>query len=195
MTEILALRSSPTWPQHIKLIQVIPGTVIGPSLLYTSPAEAKGHMDRFTLSLLFAPQPVARFCFGTVSVRDCADVHVAALDPAKFSDESLDKVKFLVAAASTPKDSVGKVKPAQQIWKDVAMRLRKAFEKDAENDTFRISDQIPENMPFEVQSVWTENRVWDGQRKFTDFGTSVEEVGKWYLTLLKNESDADQGRK
>ncbi|KAF2786183.1 hypothetical protein K505DRAFT_399803 [Melanomma pulvis-pyrius CBS 109.77] len=90
------------------IVQVIPGTVIGPSELVTLAIQAYKQMNCMSKALLFAEAKL-RYAFGFVHVKDCAAVYVKALDEVKLpSDKILD---WFIAPVTT---EAGKDRPA--IW-------------------------------------------------------------------------------
>jgi hypothetical protein len=159
------------------IVQVIPGTVIGPSPVITTASEAYANMDRMSRALLFNDVS-PRYAFGFVSRGDCAAVHVNALDEEKLP--SNDIPKWLIAAAPTsPSDT------AESIWKSVGDMIED-FKTEIDKGVFTVGrSNLPINMPFRVDSRWTENHVL-GQ-EFTGFETCVRDVALWYRDLVERE--------
>ncbi|KAF2260805.1 NAD(P)-binding protein [Lojkania enalia] len=161
------------------IIQIIPGTVIGPSELITSAAQAKRQMDRMSLALLFnGMQP--RYAFGFVHVLDCARVHVEALDEEKVPEE---RVPDWFIAAATSKEGI----TAQKLWKEVGEMVEMEF-GSVYQDVFCVGkSNWPVNMPFRVHSRLTEEMLM-GERRFRGLEECVREVARWYIELIERES-------
>lgn len=138
-------------------------------------------MDRMSQALLFnTPKP--RYLFGFVHVEDCAAVHVNALDEEVLSDEQLADVDWLVAAAT---GEVGK--DGREVWTEVAGQLAGDFRDEVGRGVFKVGwDKMPVNMPYRVDSRWTESVVLGG-RKIREVGECVKEVAGWYLGLLEGD--------
>jgi nucleoside-diphosphate-sugar epimerase len=163
------------------MIQVIPGTVIGPSELITTSQEAKEKMDRMSKALLFnAPKP--RYLFGLVHVEDCAAAHVNALDEDMVSDEELKKVDWLVAAGTSEAEKNG-----EEVWREVAEMVDREFRDEVERGVFEVGwDRVPINVPYRVDSKRTEGMVLGG-KAMRGFAECVRQVAGWYSGLLEEE--------
>lgn len=157
------------------IVQVIPGTVIGPSELINTAYEAKEKMDRMSKALLFNDAK-PRYAFGFVHVEDCATVHVEALDEEKLPSNEIPQ--WLVAAASNgPDDTIKKT------WQCVGNMIEKRFPEQIKERVFTVGkDNLPINMPYRVDSRWTEGRLLRGKR-FSGLEDCVRSVGEWYVSL------------
>ncbi|KAF2641169.1 NAD(P)-binding protein [Massarina eburnea CBS 473.64] len=162
------------------IVQVIPGTVIGPSELVTDASGASEGMDRMSRALLFN-DPKPRYAFGFVHVDDCARVHIEALDEEKVPEEKIPD--WFVAAAPSVKGMDG-----IEVWKEAGDKLEKSFEGQVNSGTFTIGKHnLPINMPFYVNSTLTERMLLDG-KGFRGLPECAEEVGKWYVNLAEGKS-------
>ncbi|KAF1961942.1 NAD(P)-binding protein [Byssothecium circinans] len=178
MTYLKSLRTSKQLP--FSIIQVIPGTVIGPSELINTATEASAHMDRMSRALLFN-EPKPRYAFGFVHVDDCAKLHIEALDEEKVAEDRIPD--WFVAAAPSERGKDGK-----EVWKEVGHVLEKTFEEAVKKEVFTIGrDNAPINMPFYVDSTLTESMVLAGG-KFRGLAECVEEVGSWYVRLADHHA-------
>lgn len=161
------------------IIQVIPGTVIGPSELITTSAQASAQMDRMSKALLFN-EAKPRYAFGFVHVEDCAAVHVEALDEVKVPKTDLPD--WFVAAGTTPEGMGGK-----DVWRIAGDVVGRSFANEVQSGLFTIGkENLPINMPYRVDSALTERMVLGG-RRFIDLGDCVVETGKWYAGLVEKE--------
>jgi nucleoside-diphosphate-sugar epimerase len=160
------------------IAQIIPGTVIGPSELVSTAADAKAHMDRMSKAILFNDMK-PRYAFGFVHVDDCAAIHIEALDESKAPVDRIPK--WFVAAATTEK------KTLEEIWKGVGDVIEKEFGKEVEEGVFKIGrENLPINVPFRVDSALTENMLLDG-KKMRGIDECVKIVAKWYLELVQRD--------
>jgi nucleoside-diphosphate-sugar epimerase len=167
------LQLSKTLPFDI--VQVIPGTVIGPSEFVTTRSQALKHIDRQTKALLF-DEMKPRYAFGFVHVRDCAEVHIAALNEEKVRSDAFPP--WFVAAASSEKGLDG-----EKVWAKAADMVEREFAKKVKEGVFKVGrDKTPINMPYRVESSETEGRLLcDVEMK--RFEECVKEVATWYLSL------------
>lgn len=173
MNYLQSLRSSGKLP--FSIIQVIPGTVIGPSELVSNAADASARMDRMSRALLFN-DPKPRYAFGFINVEDCAKIHVEALDEEKVPGN--EAPPWFIAAA----DSV-KGKNGQDVWKEAGDYVEEQLRDSIEKGWFTVGrENVPLNMPFYVDSSMT-RRMLMGGRDFKGFPQSVVEVGRWYTQL------------
>ncbi|KAJ4298204.1 hypothetical protein N0V90_006103 [Kalmusia sp. IMI 367209] len=157
------------------IVQVIPGTVMGSSELVSTTAQARAKMDRMSRALLFN-DPKPRYLFGFVHVEDCARVHVEALDEVKVPDDEIPD--WFIAASSSEK-----AKSGAQVWKEAGDVIEDAFQNEVASGLFTIGrNNMPINMPYYVDSTWTETRLF-GDDKFRSLSDCMEEVGKWYRAL------------
>lgn len=173
MTRLQQLRTTGT--AFCSIAQVIPGTVMGPSELISTKAEAKMKMDRMSRALLFN-DPKPRYLFGFVHVEDCAKVHVEALDEAKVSEEEIPN--WFVAAASSDKSRNGK-----ETWREAGDVVATLFKNEVDDGMFTVGrGNMPINMPYYVDSTFTETKLLSGaqMRTLTD---CIKEVAGWYKNL------------
>jgi nucleoside-diphosphate-sugar epimerase len=161
------------------IVQIMPGTVIGPSELAASVAEAYAQMDRMSKAFLF-DEMRPRYAFGFVSVEDCAAIHIEALDQRKVPDGNIPG--WFVAAAPTPKEQT-----AQQLWKEVGEMIEKEFSEQVKDGLFKIGwDKIPVNIPYTVDSTLTEEILLGG-KKFKSLIDCVRDVAHWYARLAEKD--------
>lgn len=173
MTSVNELRMSSSTP--FSIVQIIPGTVIGPSEFVTTRSAALDLMDRQTKALLFDDMK-PRYAFGFVHVQDCARVHIEALNEDRIKEQDLPP--WLIAAAS-PENGIS----GEEMWKRAVDFVAANFKDAVEDDTFKLGKtKTPLNMPYHVDSSWTESALLEGQ-KFRAFEDCILEVGKWYLSL------------
>jgi nucleoside-diphosphate-sugar epimerase len=173
MTYLNDLRLSGTMP--FSIVQVIPGTVIGSSEFVTTRSQALQHIDRQTKALLF-DEMKPRYAFGFVHVRDCATVHIEALDESKVRTEDLPP--WFVAAGTSEKGVDG-----ERLWSGAAYMVEKRFAKEIEEGMFKIGrNKTPINMPYRVDSRLTEKKLLSGE-EIKGLEECVEEVARWYLGL------------
>jgi nucleoside-diphosphate-sugar epimerase len=171
------LRLSKTLP--FSIVQVIPGTVIGPSEFVTTRSQALKHIDRQTKALLFDDMK-PRYAFGFVHVQDCAKVHIEALNEEKVKT---DDVPSWFVAAGTSEEGID----GEKLWSKTADMVRKKFGKGVEDGVFKIgATKAPINMPYHVNSQLTEQMLMGG-KKIRGFEDCVEEVAKWFLALKKDD--------
>jgi nucleoside-diphosphate-sugar epimerase len=162
------------------IAQIIPGTVIGPSEFVSTSTEAVAHMDRQTKALLF-DDAKPRYAFGFVHVRDCARIHVEALDEGKCTTEELPR--WFVAAASVEEGVDG-----ERLWNRAADMVEREFANEVDVGVFRVGrSKVPINMPFRVDSSETERMLMGGE-KIRGLEESVREVAKWYIELKSKET-------
>ncbi|KAF2677841.1 NAD(P)-binding protein [Lentithecium fluviatile CBS 122367] len=175
MTYLNSLQEAGTFP--FSIVQVIPGTVIGPSELNTTASDASARMDRMSRAILFN-DPKPRYAFGFVHVDDCAAVHIEALDEEKVPDSELPD--WFIAAASSKFGKNG-----DDIWKEAGDAVEKEFQKEIKNGLVTVGrDNVPVNIPFRIDSRMTE-RMLLGGRKFRGLVECVTEVGHWYKRLTE----------
>jgi nucleoside-diphosphate-sugar epimerase len=161
------------------IVQVIPGTVIGPSEFVTTRSQALKHIDRQTKALLF-DEMKPRYAFGFVHVRDCARVHIQALDEKKVRREDLPP--WWVAAATSEEGIDG-----EKMWSKAADMVEKNFATEVKEGVFKIGrDKAPINMPYRVDSRRTEESVLEGE-KMMGLEECVQGVAKWYLSLAEDK--------
>lgn len=161
------------------IAQIIPGTVIGPSEFATTSEEALANMDRQTKALLF-DEMTPRYAFGFVHVKDCARVHIEALDQVKARSDALPP--WFVAAATVNEGCNG-----TKLWTGVTDMLEAKFGKEIEAGIFKIGrGRVPINMPFRVDATLTEATLLDGD-KIRGLSGIVEEVARWYINLKNKE--------
>lgn len=161
------------------IIQIMPGTVIGPSELVTSAHEAYTQMDRMSKALLFNEMK-PRYAFGFVQVQDCASVHIEALDTTKVKNDEIPD--WFVAAATTEQG-----KNVDQIWKRIGTMIQTEFSGQVKDGLFTVGvENFPVNMPYRVDSRLTE-RMLLGGKSFTGLEECIREVAKWYVGLVEKE--------
>jgi nucleoside-diphosphate-sugar epimerase len=178
MDHVDQLRSNETMP--FSIVQVIPGTVIGTSEFVKTAEEAKKHMDRQTRALIFDDN-TPRYAFGFVHVQDCARVHIEALDESKIKDEDIPP-RF-IAAATTEEGLDG-----EQVWDNAIKMIESEFSTEIEKGIFKIGkERAPINMPYRVNSRFTEKKLLDGQA-IRGLEASAKEVAKWYARLAADEA-------
>ncbi len=176
MTYLNDLRTSKATP--FSIVQIIPGTVIGPSELATTASQAFAQMDRQTKALLF-DEMKPRYAFGFVHLQDCAKVHIEALDEKKVKNKDLPP--WFIAAATTPEGYDG-----EKTWNEAINTIEKEFKKELEEGVFKLGkNKMPINIPYRVDSRMTESMLLDGQ-KIRGFEESVKDVARWYV-ILRNE--------
>ncbi|KAH7346942.1 hypothetical protein BKA66DRAFT_576583 [Pyrenochaeta sp. MPI-SDFR-AT-0127] len=172
------LRLSKSTP--FSIVQIIPGTVIGPSEFATTASQALAHMDRQTKALIF-DEMKPRYAFGFVHVQDCARVHIGALDEENVKSEDLPP--WFVAAATVEKGVDG-----PKLWNDAADSIEREFRTELEQGLFSIGrSKVPINMPYRVDSGLTARTFFGGQT-IRGLKESVKEVAHWYLGLKSHES-------
>jgi nucleoside-diphosphate-sugar epimerase len=180
MSHLSSLRHSSTLP--FSIIQVIPGTVIGPSELATTSSQAYAQMDRMSKALLFN-EPKPRYAFGFVHSKDCAAVHIEALNEVKVKNGEMPE--WFVAAGSTEAGLEGK-----DIWKEVGDLVERELGDKVERGLFSVGrENVPVNMPYRVDSRLTEKMLLGGE-KLKTLGECVMEVGKRYAELVEKEQKA-----
>ncbi|KAI0571906.1 NAD-binding-10 multi-domain protein [Pyrenophora tritici-repentis] len=161
------------------IVQIIPGTVIGPSEFCDTAEEALAHMDRQTKALLFDDVP-PRYAFGFVHVQDCAKIHIEALDEEKVKSEDLPK---WFVAAGTVEEGID----ATQLWNAAADMIEKEFGDEVNTGLFKVGrTKVPINAPFRADSQLTEELLLGGGR-IRGLEESVREVARWYVGLKGNE--------
>ncbi|KAF2003124.1 hypothetical protein P154DRAFT_520470 [Amniculicola lignicola CBS 123094] len=168
-------------PLPFSIVQVIPGTVIGPSELHTTPHEAKASMDRMSQALLFNT-PKAQYCFGFVHVEDCAKVHVEALDEVSVPD--VDIPEWFIAGG-TGEDGKG----IEELWREVGEMVEREFEHEVGEGLFTVGrENWPVNMPYRVENEMTRRMVLGGG-KFKSLVECVRDVAGWYKQLDQVEKE------
>jgi nucleoside-diphosphate-sugar epimerase len=141
----------------------------------TTRARALGHIDRQTKALLF-DEMKPRYAFGFVHVRDCARVHIEALDESKVRTE--DVPPWFVAAGTSEEGVVG-----EMLWGGASDKIDKRFAKEVAEGVFKVGrSKAPINMPYRVDSRLTEKTLLDGE-EMKGLEECVEEVARWYLGL------------
>jgi nucleoside-diphosphate-sugar epimerase len=177
MTYIDNLRLSKTLP--FSIVQIIPGTVIGPSEFVTTRSQALRHIDRQTKALLFDDMK-PRYAFGFVHVQDCARIHIEALDEKKVKTE--DVPPWFIAAGTSEEGMDG-----ERLWSRAAEMIEKNFKKEVDEDVFKIgANKAPINMPYRVVSQITEQMLMGG-KKIRGLEECIDEVAKWFLALKKHD--------
>jgi nucleoside-diphosphate-sugar epimerase len=177
MTHLLSLRNSGQLP--FSIIQVIPGTVIGPSEIVTTASQAYAQMDRMSKALLFN-EPKPQYAFGFVHLNDCAAVHINSLDEVKVPES--DVPDWFIAASTTPEGMEGK-----DVWREAGNVVERNFGKEVESGLFTVGrENMPVNMPYRVDSTLTERMLLEGA-KFRSLGDCVREMGEWYRGLVEQE--------
>ncbi|KAF2819294.1 NAD(P)-binding protein [Ophiobolus disseminans] len=159
----------------VSIVQVIPGTVIGPSEFIFTRLQALQQIDRQSKALLFDDM-APRYAFGFVHVQDCARVHIEALDEEKVSGE--DVPPWYVAAATYEEGSNGAM-----IWNKASDMIENEFGNDIEDGVFKLGrSKMPINMPYRVDSRMTE-KMFLGGDKMRGFEECVKEIAQWYMSL------------
>ena len=157
------------------IAQVIPGTVIGPSEFDTTRSQALKHIDRQTKALLFDDMK-PRYAFGFVHVRECAAIHINALDETKWRSDDLPA--WYIAAATSEERAAG-----ETVWAKAAEMVERDFAKEVKEGVFKVGrSKVPINMPYRVDSSETEKRLLSGL-PMRGFEECVKEVAEWYLSL------------
>jgi nucleoside-diphosphate-sugar epimerase len=173
MTTLKNLRSSGKLP--FSIVQVIPGTVMGPSELVSTKTDARKHMDRMSRALLFN-EPKPRYAFGFVHVEDCAGVHVEALDEVRVPDAGIPD--WFIAAGSSDQSKSGK-----RVWKEAGDSIESTFKNEVASGLFTVGrDNVPTNMPYYVDSASTETKLLR-HGKFKCLKECVKDVAEWYRGL------------
>jgi len=177
MTYLKSLRAAAQLPYSI--VQVLPGTVIGPSELIVSALDAAARMDRMSRALLF-DDPKPRYAFGFVHVDDCAAVHIEALNEDKVPDSELPD--WYIAAAPSPPGKSG-----SEIWRETGDVVEQEFGQEIKCGMVTVGRKnVPINMPYCVESRLTE-RLLLGGRNFRGLAACVTETGHWYRNLVAQE--------
>jgi nucleoside-diphosphate-sugar epimerase len=177
MTYLNDLQRSKKLPFDI--VQVIPGTVIGPSEFVTTRSQALKHIDRQTKALLFDDMK-PRYAFGFVHVQDCARIHIEALDEQKVKSKNLPP--WFIAAATSEEGVTG-----EQLWAKAADMFEQEFEEEVKEVIFKVGrSKTPINMPYRVDSGFTEGTLLYGET-MRGFEECVREVANWYLRLRLDE--------
>ncbi|KAL5373680.1 hypothetical protein DPSP01_012542 [Paraphaeosphaeria sporulosa] len=173
MTTLKNLRASGNLP--FSIVQVVPGTVMGPSELVSTKMDGRGYMDRMSRALLFN-EPKPRYSFGFVHVGDVARVHVEALDDVRIPyDEVPDW--FIAAGASDPS------KDGEETWKEAGDFIENNLQHEVASGMFSVGrDKVPTNMPYYVDSALTETKLLRHER-FKSLKECIKEVAEWYTTL------------
>jgi nucleoside-diphosphate-sugar epimerase len=161
--------------EPFSIVQVIPGTVIGPSEFVITRSDAMKHIDRQTKALLF-DEMAPRYAFGFVHVQDCAKIHVEALDEEVVKSE--DVPPWFVAAGTSEEGVNG-----EKTWSRAADAVEKDFAEAISAGIFKLGrTKMPINMPYRVDSRMTEKLLLNGA-KSRGFEECVKEVADWYLSL------------
>ncbi|KAH5245962.1 hypothetical protein HBI52_166240 [Parastagonospora nodorum] len=167
------LQLSKTLP--FSIAQVIPGTVIGPSEFVTTRSQALKHIDRQTKALLFDDMK-PRYAFGFVHVRECAAIHVNALDEEKWRSDDLPA--WYIAAATSERGIDG-----ERIWARAVEMVERDFANEVKEGVFKVGrSKVPINMPYRVDSAETEKRLLSGV-PMKGLKECVKEVAEWYVSL------------
>ncbi|KAF1968447.1 3-beta hydroxysteroid dehydrogenase/isomerase family protein [Bimuria novae-zelandiae CBS 107.79] len=175
MVRLKELRASGTAP--FSIVQIVPGTVMGPSELVSTKSRARKKMDRMARAILFN-EPKPRYLFGFVHVEDCARVHVEALDEAKVAEKDLPD--WFIAAASSDK-----AKNGDQVWKEAGDLIIRTFKEEVANGMFIVGrDNKPINMPYYADSTLTETLLLSGDR-IRGLNECITEVAAWYKDLAE----------
>lgn len=162
------------------IVQVIPGTVIGPSEFVKTEDEAKKHMDRQSRALLFDDN-TPRYAFGFVHVDDCAKVHIEALDEEKVPTGDIPP--WFVAAATTEQGLDG-----DQVWSKAVRAFEITLDREIQDGLFKLGkERAPTNMPYRVDSSLTERMLCCGERMW-GLEESVMQVAGWYSQFAAKES-------
>ena len=168
------LRRSNAMP--FSIVQVIPGTVIGPSELARTVEEAMKSLDRQTRALI-CDDNTPRYAFGFVHVQDCARVHIEALDEEKV--KTADVPPWFIAAATTEEGLNG-----YQVWAKAVAMVERVFWIELKSGMYRVGrERVPTNMPYRVDSRETERMLLGGE-KIRGLEDSVREVGRWCARLV-----------
>lgn len=163
---------------HFDIVQVIPGTVIGPSEFVTTRSQALKHIDRQTKALLF-DEMKPRYAFGFVHVQDCARVHIEALDEKKVRGEDLPP--WWVAAATSENGVDG-----EKMWAQAADMVESEFAREVKEGLFKSGrSKAPINMRYRVDSRGTERSLLEGGQ-MRGLEECVREVARWYLSLKEH---------
>jgi hypothetical protein len=174
MTNLSSLSPAPPF----SIVQIIPGTVIGPSSARTRTA-ARAAMDRQSRALLF-DDATPRYAFGFVHAADCASVHIEALDETKVPANQIPP--FFIAAQAEDEGIDG-----ESLWTRAVGVLESELAKEIEEGVFKVGrDRVPINMPYRPDSRLTEEILLEG-RKLKGLGECVLEVARWYLGLEEDE--------
>lgn len=177
MTYLDEIRRSGKLP--FSIVQVIPGTVIGPSEFATTTVQALAQMDRQTKALLF-DEMKPRYAFGFVHVQDCARVHIEALDEDKAKNEDLPPWYIAAATVKDGTDGPG-------LWNAAADMIERNFKVEVEQGIFKVGrSKVPVNMPYRVDSKLTERTLLGGQN-IRGLQESVQEVARWYIAMKMQE--------
>lgn len=173
MTTLKSLRAS--GKVTFSIVQVVPGTVIGPSELVSTKTDGRKHMDRMSRALLFN-EPKPRYAFGFVDVVECARVHVEALDEVRVPyDEVPDW--FVAAGSSDPS------KNGEATWKEAGDVIENTFKNDVASGMFTVGrDNVPINMPYYVDSALTQTKLFCHE-KFKSLNDCIKDVAEWYSGL------------
>ncbi|KAF1847288.1 NAD(P)-binding protein [Cucurbitaria berberidis CBS 394.84] len=178
MTYLNSLRLSRTTP--FSIVQIIPGTVIGPSELATTTSQAYSQMDRQTKALIF-DEMKPKYAFGFVHVQDCARVHIEALDEIKVKSEDLPS--WFIAGATVEEGFDG-----PRLWNKAADMIERVFKGEVEEGVFTVGrTKVPINMPYRIDSRLTENTLLGGEN-IRGLEESVKEVAQWYVGLKRKEN-------
>lgn len=161
------------------IVQIVSGTVMGPSELITSVESARIHIDRISKSLLFNG-PRASYGFAFVHIWDCARVHIEALDESKAPTVSIPD--WFVAGASTRSDAT-----IAHIWNEVGAMVEAEFRDDVSIGLFTVGrHNWPINVPFRVESGLTSTMLMNGD-DFKPLSHSIREVAAWYKGLVLSD--------
>ncbi|KAL1796773.1 hypothetical protein ACET3X_005313 [Alternaria dauci] len=176
MTYLANLQATHQLP--FSIAQIIPGTVIGPSEFCTTSEQALAHVDRQSKALLFDDM-TPRYAFGFIPVKDCARIHIEALDERIRSE---DLPTWYVAAGTVEQGTDG-----EQLWNAAADMIEHDFGDQVKTGVFKVGrDKVPTNMPFRADSSVTEKMLLGGD-KIRGLQDSVKEVAQWYIELKREE--------
>ncbi|KAL5114905.1 hypothetical protein ACEQ8H_007223 [Pleosporales sp. CAS-2024a] len=160
------------------MLQILPGTVIGPSDFARTRALARAAMDRQTKALLFNDAR-PRYAFGFVHVAQCAQMHVAALDEAATGPARGGHMPPWFVAAATSEAGVD----GERVWARAVRMVQERFARAVAQGVFEIGvDKAPVNMPYRVDSSMTE-RLLLGGASIKGLEECVSDVAEWYLAL------------
>lgn len=166
--------------QNFSIVQVIPGTVIGPSEFATTAEQALAHMDRHSKALLF-DEFKHKYAFGFVHVNDCAKLHIEALDERKVKTEDIPP--WFIAAGSSEDGIDG-----EMLWSKAADLVASEFSKEVDEGVFKLGrGRTPINMPYRVDATLTENMLLGGER-IRGLDDCIRDVAQWYVELHRRDT-------
>jgi nucleoside-diphosphate-sugar epimerase len=170
--------------KQFSIVQVIPGTVVGPSEFATTAAQAFAHMDRHSRALLF-DEFKHKYAFGFVHVNDCAKVHIEALDEQKVKSE--DVPPWFIAAGSSDDGCDG-----EMLWSKAADMVEREFSREVEEGVFKLGrGRTPINMPYRVDATLTENMLL-GSERIRGLEDCIRDIAQWYVELKTRDTESSQ---